>query len=139
MDRVSRERRSANMAAIRGKNTVPELAVRSVLRQLGVGYRVHDKSLKGRPDVVMKGRRKVIFVHGCFWHRHQGCRLCYEPKSRAAFWAEKFAKNIQRDARNMADLHDRGWDILIIWECQTLDAIVLKNRVAHFLGLTTDE
>lgn len=138
-DRVSREQRSANMAAIRGTHTAPELFVRSLLRQMGVGYRLHDRSLPGRPDIVMKGRHKVIFVHGCFWHRHEGCRYCYEPKSRTAFWRDKFAGNMARDARNLAALQDRGWGILVIWECETADANVLKERIAHFLGRGTNE
>lgn len=138
-DRVSAERRSANMAAIRGRDTAPELFVRGILRELGVGYRLHDKTLPGRPDIVMKGRRKAIFVNGCFWHRHPRCRFSYEPKSRIAFWSEKFAGNVARDVRNQTALHDRGWGILVIWECETADAKLLKERIAHFLSWGTNE
>src|SRR5688572_9535734 len=116
MDRISRERRSANMAAIRGRDTGPELLVRQILRQLGVGYRLHARGLPGRPDIVMRGRRRVIFVHGCFWHRHEGCPYSYSPKSRRAFWAEKFAGTVERDRRSMSALQKSGSKVLIIWE-----------------------
>ncbi|MGP0059734.1 MAG: very short patch repair endonuclease [Beijerinckiaceae bacterium] len=139
MDRISAERRSANMAAIRGKDTAPERAVRSVLRNLGVGYRLHVRGLPGRPDIVMKGRRKVIFVHGCFWHRHEGCRFAYQPKSRAAFWADKFARTVARDLRSVAALAADGWDVLIIWECESHDTMVLRKRIISFLGRDSDE
>lgn len=108
-DRLTPARRSANMAAIRGRDTAPELAVRRALRLLGVGYRLHDGRLPGRPDIVMRGRRTVILVHGCFWHRHEGCRFSYSPKSNRDFWETKFAENMARDARNQKKLQDGGW------------------------------
>ena len=112
-DRLTPARRSANMAAIRGRDTAPELAVRRALRLLGVGYRLHDGRLPGRPDIVMRGRRTVIFVHGCFWHRHEGCRFTYLPESRSEFWQTKFAGNVARDARNQKKLLDSGWVVLL--------------------------
>jgi DNA mismatch endonuclease (patch repair protein) len=139
MDRISRERRSANMAAIRGGDTAPENAVRRVLRSLGVGYRLHGQGLPGRPDIVMKGRRKAIFVHGCFWHRHGGCRFAYQPKSRVPFWADKFAGTVARDLRSVAALAAGGWDVLIIWECESHDIMVLRERIISFMGLDADE
>ena len=108
-DRLTTARRSANMAAIRGRDTAPELAVRRALRLLGIGYRLHDGRLPGRPDIVMRGRRTVIFVHGCFWHRHEGCHFAYSPKSKREFWQTKFAGNVAR-ARNQKKLLDvDGW------------------------------
>ena len=137
MDRISRERRSANMAAIRGRDTAPERAVRSILRTLGVGYRLHGKGIPGRPDIVMKGRRKLIFVHGCFWHRHPKCRYAYEPKSRRAFWRAKFARTVTRDLRNLHLLRESGWDVLVIWECEAADAKVIRRRIISFLELSS--
>lgn len=136
MDRITRERRSANMAAIKGANTLPELVVRRLLRGLGVGYRLHMKGLPGRPDIVMKGRCKIIFVHGCFWHRHDGCRFAYTPKSRTAFWQEKFSANVARDERSHAALKSLGWDVMTVWECEVAEANVLRERIMSFLART---
>lgn len=137
-DRITRERRSANMAAIKGGNTQPELAVRRLLHAMRVGYRLHAKALPGRPDIAMKGRRKIIFVHGCFWHRHEGCRFAYTPKSRTAFWKEKFAANVARDERNLVALKRLGWDVMTVWECEAVDANVLRDRIMSFLARTPD-
>lgn len=134
IDRISQERRSANMAAIRATDTKPELIVRRALRSMGFGYRLHHRKLPGRPDIVMLGRRKVIFVHGCFWHRHVGCRFAYTPKSRLDFWRKKFESNVSRDVRNRAALQERGWDVLVLWECEVSDAKLLTNRLQRFLG-----
>lgn len=138
MDRISRERRSANMAAIRGRDTGPELAVRRILRSLGIGYRLHGRGLPGRPDIVMHGRRSIIFVHGCFWHRHERCRYAYSPKSREDFWESKFAGTVARDLRNLRLLRESGWSVLVIWECETADVKVTKRRIISFLGWTPD-
>jgi DNA mismatch endonuclease (patch repair protein) len=139
VDRISSERRSANMAAIRGRDTGPELAVRRILRSLGVGYRLHARGLPGRPDIVMSGRRRVILVHGCFWHRHGGCSQAAVPKSRPAFWQEKFAQTVKRDTLNLRRLHEAGWKVLIIWECEISDAKVVKQRITSFLEWARDE
>ena len=137
-DRLTPVRRSANMAAIRGQDTAPERAVRRALHGLGVGYRLQDRSLPGKPDIVMKGRGAVILVHGCFWHRHEACREASTPKTRAGFWEAKFAKNVERDRRNLQKLLDSGWSVLVVWECETADAMVLSARVADFLNRGTD-
>lgn len=134
MDRVSAEVRSRNMRAIRGKDTAVEVAIRRFLYHAGYRYRLHGKGLPGKPDIVFTGRRKVIFVHGCFWHRHDGCRFAYTPKSRTEFWQAKFDQNVARDRRVEAQLHDRGWQTLVLWECEAADAKVLAIRVAAFLG-----
>lgn len=132
-DTVTKERRSQNMARIKGRNTGPELAVRRVLRDLGLGYRLHVATLPGRPDVVMKGRRKIIEVRGCFWHRHPGCKFAYTPKSNVSFWSRKFASNVARDERNKAALQNSGWDVLVVWECEANDAKLLQRHVRLFI------
>jgi DNA mismatch endonuclease, patch repair protein len=135
VDIVPPETRSRMMSAIRGRDTRPEIRVRKTLRALGVGYRLHVKDLPGRPDIVMRGRRKIIEVAGCFWHRHPHCRFAYTPKSRIEFWERKFEANVARDARNHQALRDSGWDVLIIWECETADATLLRERIARFVGV----
>jgi DNA mismatch endonuclease (patch repair protein) len=117
-DRLSRERRSWNMSRIRGKNTVPEKQVRSSLHRAGYRFRLHPKQLPGRPDVVLPKYRTVVFVHGCFWHRHKGCRYAYTPKSRVAFWNAKFESNVERDRRNSRELRRLGWKVVTVWECE---------------------
>jgi len=117
-DRLSRERRSWNMSRIRGRDTGPELLVRSALHRAGYRFRLHRKDLPGRPDVVLPKYRTIVFVHGCFWHRHAGCRLAYTPKSRAAFWNAKFEANVERDRRNARELHRLGWKVVTVWECE---------------------
>jgi DNA mismatch endonuclease, patch repair protein len=124
LDKIDRLRRSANMAAIRGRDTGPELAVRRSLRSLGIGYRLHVRGMPGRPDIVMQGRRAVIFVHGCFWHRHEGCRFAASPKSRVDFWQKKFADNVARDHKNETRLRDGGWRVLVVWECDPVVQIL---------------
>lgn len=109
--------RSKNMAAIRGKNTKPEMAVRRYLHAAGFRYRLHRKDLPGKPDLVLPGYKLVVFVHGCFWHRHQGCSYSTTPATRAMFWKDKFQKNMERDERNQNELLEKGWRVLIIWEC----------------------
>ena len=134
VDTVSREKRSRMMAGIGGRNTKPELVVRRALRNLGIGYRLHLGTLPGRPDIVMAGRRKIIEVRGCFWHRHSGCRFAYTPKSNKPFWEAKFAKNMARDQRNERQLQGSGWDVLIVWECETFNGKLLERRLRAFTG-----
>lgn len=129
MDRLTRERRSWNMSRIKGKDTKPEVLVRSVLHQLGFRFRLHRSDLPGKPDITLPKHRTVIFVHGCFWHRHSGCRLAYTPKSNEAFWSEKLASNVKRDKRNQSALRKLGWSVLIVWECQTQDRNRLQKRL----------
>ena len=133
MDTVSRERRSEIMARVRGTGTRPEMSVRRLVHGLGYRYRLHNRRLPGRPDLVFAGRRKVIFVHGCFWHRHPGCRLARTPKSRVDFWRAKLDGNRQRDLVKQRELQDMGWQSLVLWECQLNDLESVAERVAAFL------
>lgn len=116
-DVVSRQVRSRMMAGIGRRDTAPELAVRSYLFRAGLRFRVNDRSLPGSPDIVLKRYRVVIFVHGCFWHRHSSCRFAAIPSTRREFWAAKFAANIARDHRNENLLVKSGWTVLTVWEC----------------------
>ena len=129
IDIVNRRRRSEMMAGIKGRDTAPEIAVRCIAHKLGFRFRLHRKELPGRPDLVFPKHRLAVFVHGCFWHRHGGCRYAYTPKSRVAFWTEKFAGNIARDKRNEEALHDLGWKVLVIWECETRDDETVRRRL----------
>lgn len=122
------------MSRVRGKDTKPEMRVRRLIFSLGYRYRLHDARLPGKPDLVFAGRGKVIFVHGCFWHQHDGCALARLPKSRTGFWTRKFAGNKERDARNMAALRALGWRVLVLWECGLADEPALRRRIKRFLG-----
>ncbi len=133
-DKVSVEQRSANMRAVRNRNTKPELCVRQITHALGYRYRLHSSRLPGKPDLVFAGRRKVIFVHGCFWHRHEGCKRATMPQTHADFWRQKLERNAARDALNLARLHDQGWSVLTIWECETRDVDALRAKLSAFLG-----
>jgi len=128
--------RSRRMSRIRGKNTKPELVVRRLVHAMGYRYRLHRRDLPGVPDIVFIRRRKVIFVHGCFWHRHpdSDCRLARLPKSRLDFWREKLEDNRRRDKRNEARLRAIGWGVLTVWECQIKNKTSLKIKIADFLG-----
>ena len=128
-DIVDSRRRSKMMARIRGRDTAPEITVRRISHGLGFRFRLHRKDLLGRPDLVFPRHRLAVFVHGCFWHRHSGCRYAYTPKSHIAFWMEKFAHNIARDRRNEEALRNLGWQVLLIWECETRD----KETVRQYL------
>ena len=121
--------RSRNMAAIRGKDTAPELAVRRILNAMGLRFRLHRKDLPGRPDIVMPKHRTVVFVHGCFWHRHEGCRYTTTPKTRQEFWQTKFAANVERDRRNRTDLQQLGWRVIVVWECELRQPSDLNERL----------
>lgn len=131
----NKEHRSWTMSQVKGKDTSPEIAVRRVVRELGYGYRLHAKDLPGKPDLVFRGRKKVIFVHGCFWHRHPDprCKLARLPKSNVEFWETKLTGNAERDKRNEAALENRGWNILSVWECQIKDTEALSLTLADFL------
>src|SRR5579862_2099574 len=132
-DILSSSARSALMGRIRGKHTKPELTVRRVLHRLGHRFRLHVGSLPGRPDIVLSKRKKIIQVHGCFWHRHT-CRFTYSQKSRTAFWERKFADNVRRDAVHLRKLRELGWSVLIVWECQTVSEGKLVRRLSKFIG-----
>lgn len=133
MDIVTRERRSSIMARIRGRDTKPELAVRRAAHAIGYRFRLHRRDLPGSPDMVFPARRKVVFVHGCYWHRHPRCRLAYTPKSNVTFWTTKFDRNVRRDEEAQTRLLELGWDALTIWECQTADDSWLKRLLREFL------
>jgi DNA mismatch endonuclease, patch repair protein len=134
MDKLSAERRSDNMRRIRSADTKPELAVRSLIHQLGYRFRLHPKDLPGKPDIVFPGRKKVIFVHGCFWHQHRGCREGRVPSSRTGYWEPKLKRNQARDTENQARLKDQGWDVLVVWECGLKDRKSLSKQLRRFLG-----
>ena len=112
------EQRSRNMSAIKSKNTKPEITLRKLLHSMGYRFRLHRKDLPGSPDIVLPKYKTVIFVHGCFWHRHENCKYASTPKTRQEFWNKKFKENINRDNLNQANLSLKGWKIIIIWECQ---------------------
>lgn len=133
MDTVSAERRSEIMSRVRSAHTAPELAVRRLIHGLGFRFRLHRRDLPGRPDLVFPGRHKVIFVHGCFWHRHQNCALARMPKSRVEFWRSKLEGNAKRDDRNELALRRAGWGVMTIWECQTGNLARLAARIGRFL------
>lgn len=129
-DIVDTKRRSEMMARIRGRDTAPELAVRRVAHRMGLRFRLHRRDLPGRPDLVFPKHRLVVFVHGCFWHRHEGCWKSSTPKSRTSFWIEKFAANVDRDLRQQAALKALGWRVLVIWQCETKDEAAVEGRLA---------
>jgi DNA mismatch endonuclease (patch repair protein) len=134
-DIVDQATRSRMMARIRNRDTAPEMAVRRELYRLGIRYRLHNGKLPGRPDIVIGRLRTVIFVHGCYWHRHPGCRLAYTPKSNVEFWQRKLEGNTKRDAENQARLVEMGWRVIVIWECETRDRTTLRERLAKLLGM----
>ena len=133
MDPLTPAERSARMALVRAKDTKPELLVRRLVHGMGYRYRLHRRDLPGTPDLVFPGRGKVIFIHGCFWHRHARCALARLPKSRGDFWLPKLTANAERDARNVRALRRLGWSVLTIWECQLGDTAKLANRIRRFL------
>ncbi len=132
-DTVSQERRSWIMSRVKGKDTAPELFVRSLVHRLGYRFRLHRRDLPGAPDLVFVSRRKVIFVHGCFWHGHHCARGDRQPKSNSDYWKRKIAKNRERDRTHRKQLCDLGWDVLVIWECEIKDKLKLEKRIVEFL------
>lgn len=117
-DTLTPEKRSWNMSRIKGKNTNPEVCLRSLLHQAGFRFRIHADNLPGKPDIVLPHYKKVIFVNGCFWHRHENCKYAYIPKSRQNFWQEKFARTVLRDQEKAEKLIQKGWQVLTVWECE---------------------
>jgi DNA mismatch endonuclease (patch repair protein) len=133
-DVLTPKQRSGNMAAIRGKDTKPEIVVRRLTHGLGYRYVLHGRRLPGKPDLVFPARRKVIFVHGCFWHMHS-CKFGkVMPATNAEFWSAKRTGNVRRDERNIQSLLERGWKVLVIWECETRDSEDLKAQILTFLN-----
>jgi DNA mismatch endonuclease (patch repair protein) len=133
VDRLSPKRRSALMSKVRSKNTSPEIRVRKLLHALGYRFRVHKADLPGKPDIVLSAHRKIILVHGCFWHRHPRCAKASMPKSRIAFWRAKFDRNVERDKAIKRKLRRLGWKVLTLWECQTKKPHVLESQLAKFM------
>jgi DNA mismatch endonuclease (patch repair protein) len=134
MDTLSRKERSQRMSLIRNRDTKPELLVRRLVHGSGYRYRLHRTDLPGRPDLVFPKRKKVIFVHGCFWHRHPKCGLARLPKSRLSFWLPKLTENRRRDLKNLRTLRKMGWAVSIVWECETRDHSALVRKLLMFLS-----
>ena len=127
------EQRSKCMSRIRSRDTSPEMVVRRLVTRLGYGYRLHRKDLPGRPDLAFIGRRKVIFVHGCFWHCHEGCKYNKTPKSNQDYWIPKLQRNVERDRKAISELNEMGWSVLVVWECETENIESLNERLEIFL------
>lgn len=142
MDNVSPSVRSRMMAGIKAKNTKPELKIRKLLHAAGYRYRLHHKKLPGKPDIVMPKYKLCIFIQGCFWHRHQGCKYTTFPKSRVKFWEKKFRETVIRDSRNVSDLIQQGWRVFELWECgiknndnelEEILFLITKKSINHFI------
>ena len=131
-DHLSKTDRSALMGKVRGKDTKPEIVVRKIIHSLGFRFRLHRKDLPGCPDLVFASKRKVIFVHGCFWHRHKRCKRATTPQTHADFWQSKFAANVSRDRRNLNALTKAGWESLIVWECSLKHVERLAGDLRQF-------
>ena len=139
MDRLTAERRSWNMSRIKGRDTVPEKRVRSLLHRLGFRFSLRTRDLPGRPDILLRRYKTAIFVHGCFWHRHSGCKNSVLPKTREEFWISKLNGNVERDRRNAAELRQQGWQVLIVWECEIEDETKLTQKLrAKLAGVVHD-
>ncbi|MFH1135482.1 MAG: very short patch repair endonuclease [Pseudomonadota bacterium] len=132
-DTMTPSERSERMSRIRDKGSAPEMRLRRLVHGLGFRYRLHVKELPGKPDLVFPSRRAVIFMHGCFWHRHEGCKLARLPKSKLDFWATKLEANRQRDLANQGLLAERGWRCLVVWECELNDLELVSLKVKTFL------
>lgn len=132
-DRISKKKRSWNMSRIRSKDTQPEIKVRSYLFKLGFRFRKNVQKLPGKPDIVLPKYSTVIFINGCFWHHHQGCRYAYIPKTRTKFWLDKFSKNLENDKKNKVILQQLGWKVVVIWEC------MLKNDFNKTMSTVVDQ
>ena len=135
-DKISPERRSANMRAIRSKDMKPEMLVRKLVHSMGYRYRLHRKDLPGKPDLVFGPRRKVIFVHGCFWHQHSAkdCKITRKPKSNTNYWLPKLERNVKRDKERRDVLKKNGWGVLVVWECEVGGNARLERLLRKFLG-----
>lgn len=137
VDSIDRDARSAVMSRVKSKDTRPEMVVRKLVFTAGYRYRLHVRSLPGSPDLVFSARKKVIFVHGCFWHRHETCSLARMPKSRVEFWTEKLNGNKARDEHSRNALIHAGWEVLVVWECELKHRDQLDKRIRSFLGAAT--
>ena len=133
VDIVSPQKRSWMMSRVRDRDTGPEILVRSMVHRMGFRFRLHRDDLPGKPDIVLPRHRKVIFVHGCFWHQHEGCPHSKRPSSRVEFWNSKLDDNIRRDRKNHEALAGLGWNILIVWECETQNPESMRKKLNRFL------
>lgn len=140
MDKISKEHRSWNMSRIKSKNTKPELIVRSYLHRMGYRFRLHGKVSKrlypsgvlpGKPDIVLTKYKTVIFIHGCFWHMHKGCKRASIPKTRTEWWIDKLNKNVERDKRNKKELEKLGWKVIVVWECEIANKL-FESKLSLF-------
>ncbi|HIG28349.1 MAG TPA: DNA mismatch endonuclease Vsr [Verrucomicrobiales bacterium] len=131
VDHLTVRERSWNMSRIRSKDTKPETTVRSLLHRLGFRFRLHRRDLPGYPDIVLPKHRTVVFVHGCFWHRHKGCKYASNPGTRVEFWQKKFRDNVTRDKRNLKDLKKDGWKVIVVWECELRELDHIASRLAY--------
>ncbi|MCD4733213.1 DNA mismatch endonuclease Vsr [bacterium] len=136
VDVHTKEQRHRNMSAIKSKNTQPEIFVRKLLHNMGYRYRLHVAALPGKPDIVFRRRKKVIFVHGCYWHMHDCKYGRVVPTTRTEFWQKKRMTNVSRDTTNIKALEEKGWKVLVVWECQLSGKIELQHRLTDFLGKT---
>lgn len=135
-DVLTPAQRHLNMSHNRGKDTKPELLVRQYLHRRGLRFRLHTKELPGKPDIVLSKYKTVVFVHGCFWHRHPGCRYTTTPATRVDFWANKFSRNVANDERQQAELTSMGWKVLTIWECELKKAVRNDSLQKLFAKIT---
>lgn len=137
-DKFTLEGRSRIMAKVKSQNTKPEKQVRSLLHKMGYRFRLHRKDLPGKPDIVLPKFHTVIFVHGCFWHGHVGCRRSARPTSNTGFWNAKLDCNLERDSKVIEKIHSLGWKTLVIWECETRDINMLWNRLEYFFDINIE-
>jgi DNA mismatch endonuclease (patch repair protein) len=133
VDRLTKEHRSWNMSRIRSRNTIPEVSLRSLLHKMGYRFRLHKQNLPGKPDIVLQKYKTVIFVHGCYWHRHTGCPRAHVPKTNIAYWEEKFRRNKRRDRDDQRQLRKLGWKFYVVWECEVGDSDFLKRKLTRIL------
>lgn len=133
MDVFSKGKRSQIMSRISGKDTKPEIVVRSLLHRMGYRFRLHKQSMPGRPDIILPKHKKVIFVHGCFWHGHKDCPRSKRPSTNVEFWNKKIDGNIERDKKNIKSLENLGWETLILWTCEIKNQDVLKHKLISFM------
>jgi len=132
-DHLSPQKRSWNMSLIRSSDTKPEILVRQILHSLGFRFRLHQKTLPGKPDIVLKKYKTVVFVHGCFWHQHKGCKRANIPKSNQSYWSRKLERNKKRDVMHKKDLRKLGWKTITIWECEIKNAEKLRTKLSKLL------
>lgn len=132
-DHLSEKQRSANMRAVRSRNTRPEVRVRQIIHRLGYRFRLHQVDLPGKPDIALQRLQKAIYVHGCFWHQHKGCRRATIPQSNRAFWLRKLRRNVVRDSEQLVLIRKRGWRVMVVWECELKKERRLQAKLERFL------